>query len=198
MLASTEIPINFLKLKFTVLEIICAWGFGVNSSVSFHLQLSSKRLMAWSNCPNVYPITATAKNQLPFGQCNSNHVFSNLLCFTKSLSEVVLCINASLCGKGWKGSSYLPITFHAKKLQRSFFMAVWELNLQHTLWTVLRAGGRLKFIPACFSHKQLAAKSSLSLSQPLIKLIVEGEKTGSETQAQQAPNKYLGFLSFTC
>lgn len=120
MLASTENQINCLRLKFKVLEIICAWGFGVNSSISFHLWLTSKHLMASSNLPNIYPITATAKNQFPFGQCNSNHLFPNLLCFTNSLSEVVLCINASLCAKGWKCSSYIPTIFHAKKLQRIF------------------------------------------------------------------------------
>lgn len=45
--------------------------------------------------------------------------------------------------------------------------------------------------------KQLAVKSPLSLSQPLIKLTVEGKKIRSEIQAQWAQIKYLGFFSFT-
>lgn len=153
MLASTEIQINCLGLKVKVLEIIRAWGFGVNSSISFHLWLSSKYLMASSSIPNIYPITATAENQFPVGQCNSNRLFPSQLCFTNSLLEAVLCINAFLCGKGWKCSSYILTIFHAKKPQRSFLMAMWEQNLWDTLWMVLRAGGRLNLIPTCSPWK---------------------------------------------
>lgn len=59
-----------------------------------------------------------------------------------------------LCRKGWKCSSYILTIFHAKKPQRSFLMAMWELNLQDTLWVVLRAGGRLKLIPTCSLWKR--------------------------------------------
>lgn len=51
--------------------------------------------MASSNFPKTTPTAATAKHQPPVGQRNINYVFPDLLCFKKSLLELVLCIEAS-------------------------------------------------------------------------------------------------------
>lgn len=63
---------------------------------------------------------------------------------------------------------------------------------------MLKAGGRLKLIPTCSPQKTADSQVIPILKSTPIKLTVEGEKRGSETQVQQAPTKYLGFLSFTC
>lgn len=116
MLASTEIKINCLRLKFKVLEIKRTSGFGVNSSISFHLWFSLKHLTASSNFPNVYPITATAKHQFPFGQCTATISFqicfaSQTLCWRQFFASMLLCVE--------KGGN-APVIFPPFSMQRSF------------------------------------------------------------------------------
>lgn len=66
------------------------------------------------------------------------------------------------------------------------------------LWMMLKAGSRLKLIPTYSPQKTAGSQVIPILKSTPIKLTIEAEKRGSETQAQQAPTKYLGFLSFAC